>query len=559
MAFSFLDRARRAVPICMLALASSACVATIGDPPADDAPPLTPAAPPFDPSEANLRRLTTEQYRNVIRDLVGDEVVIPTRIEPDTRIEGLLSVGAGVTTFSDVGVEQFESAAFDIASQALAPGPTRDRIVPCTPRTLIVDPGCASTFVRTFGRRAFRRPLTEDEVASYVRVANEAAGHLSGFYKGLVYAMAAILQAPSFVFRVELGHPHPDDPSRYVYDGYELATRLAFFAWNSTPDDALLDAAEAGVLDTDEGYAREVDRLLADERARVGVRAFFADMLRLADLDRLNKDPDVYVHFSPDVGASAREETLLGIDRLVFERHADYRELFTTRETFVDRKLASIYDLPAPTLEGHGLIELPGSTPRVGFLGQVAFLGLQSHAASSSATLRGKFVREVFLCAAIPPPPANANTAIPEATEDAPTLRDRVLVHFENPTCRACHQLMDPMGLAFETFDGIGRFRTEENGAAIDPSGSFNGTYFEDAAALAQVLHDQPDVPRCFVRTMYRYATGHVEVAGETSEIRELTDEFATAGYDVLSLARSVALRPGFRTASPPDSLEENP
>jgi hypothetical protein len=356
---------------------------------------------------------------------------------------------------------------------------------------------------------------------------------------------------------VEIGVPNEAEPGRYVYDPYELATRLAFFMWNTTPDDALLDAAESGVLSTEEGYAQEVERLLADERSRDGVRAFFSDMLRLAELEHLNKDPAVYVHFSPDVGASARQETLLGVEHLVFDRHADYRELFTTRTTFVDRKLASIYDLPAPTLEGHGRIDLPESSTRVGFLGQVAFLGSQAHAASSSATLRGKFVREVFLCAAIPPPPANANTAIPEATMDAPTLRDRVLVHFENPTCRSCHQLMDPMGLAFENFDGLGRFRTEENDTRIDPSGSLNGEYFADAAALADVLYAQPDVPRCLVRTMYRYATGHVEVTGETAELRALTDEFESARYDVLALMRLVTMRPGFRTALAPDSTED--
>lgn len=557
MALQGFARTLRRVSLALVCVVSaSACVASIGDPEADDAPPIEPAAPAFTPAAGNLRRLTTEQYRNVIKDLLGPDIVVPPRIEPDARIEGLLAVGAGITSFSDRGVEQFESAAYDIARQALAPGPSRDRLVPCQP-WFVIDPGCAEAFVRPFGRAAFRRPLTEQEVQSFVDVAGYAAPRLGDFYRGLEFAMAAMLQSPYFVFRVEIGEPDPANPGRFRYDAYELATRMSFFAWNSTPDAALIDAAENGVLDTDEGYAQELARLLADERARGGVRAFFADMLRLAELEQLNKDPVVYVHFSPEVGQSAREETLLGVEHLVFDRRADYREFLTTRTSFVDRQLASIYNVPAPTLLGHGQVEFPSGGLRAGFLGQVSFLGLQAHAASSSATLRGKFVREVFLCAAIPPPPANANTAIPEATEAAPTLRDRVLVHFENPTCRSCHQLMDPMGLAFENFDGIGRFRTTENDARIDPSGSLNGTYFEDAAALAEVLYEEPDVPRCLVRTMYRYATGHVEVTGETAELRALTDAFASVQYDVLELMRLVAMRPGFRTALPPDSTEE--
>jgi hypothetical protein len=429
--------------------------------------------------------------------------------------------------------------------------------VPCTPSGL-TDAACATEFIRPFGRLAFRRPLTDAEVTRFVALQAEAATTLTDFYRGLEFVMAAMLQSPSFVFRVEIGYASPEQNENYRYDAYELATRLSFLIWNSTPDDALLDAAESGALGSDEGYAEQVDRLLEDEeRSREGVRAFFADMLRLAELDRLNKDPVVYVHFSPEVGASAREETLLGVENLVFDRRADYRELFTTRTSFIDRRLASIYDVPAPTLTGHAEVTFPRESKRRGFLGQVAFLGPQAHAASSSATLRGKFVREVFLCAAIPPPPANANTAIPAATEASPTLRDRVLVHFQNPTCRSCHQLMDPMGLAFENFDGLGRFRLEENDTLIDPSGTLNGTYFEDAGDLAEVLYAEPDVPRCFVRTLYRYATGHVEVTGETAELRALTDEFSSARYDVLSLIRALTMRPGFRTALPPDSTEE--
>ena len=262
---------------------------------------------------------------------------------------------------------------------------------------------------------------------------------------------------------------------------------------------------------------------------------------------------------SPEVGPSAREETLLGLERLVFEIDGDFRDILTTRETFLNRRLAAIYDVPAPVREGFGLTELPEDGLRMGLLGQVSFLAPNAHATSSSATLRGKFIREVLLCAAIPPPPANANTALPEPSGTALTLRDRSEEHMQSGSCRGCHQLMDPMGLSLENFDGIGRYRTTDHGVLIDASGELNGVAFADAEELGYLLHDHPDVPRCLVRTMYRYATGRLEASGETQALRQLTDAFTADGYRVKDLMREVALHRSFRHAVAPDGTPEVP
>lgn len=548
----------RGLLVLALASAGAACVGSMSEPDGTSGANVGPEVPAFAPAVGGLRRLSVEQYQSSLRDLIGPEIVLPTRIEPDRRIEGLASVGSSIANTSKRGVEQYVAASYDVATQAMADDAVRARLVTCTP-TATVDDACAEQFVTAFGARAYRRPLEATEVAALVDVAGEAASTLGDFHDGLVYAMAAILQSPSFLYRAEVGEDDPANPGLRRYDGYELAARVSFFLWNAAPDQALIDAAASGALLTDDGLGAEVERMLADERARDGVRAFFTDMLHLADLDRLNKDPDVFVHFSAELGAIARQETLAVIEDHVVDQRADYRDLLTTRTTFLDRKLASIYGVPAPSLEGFQRFEFPSDSLRRGILGHVSFLALNSHAASSSAVRRGQFVREVLLCGSIPAPPANANTAIPEPTDEARTLRDRVLIHFQNPTCRGCHQLMDPVGLAFENFDGIGRFRTIENGALIDPSGSINGRYFADASELGEVLHDHPDVPRCLVRTMYRYATGHVEVQSETSVLARLEQAFADQGFDVLSLMRTVVLDPGFRTASPPDTTPEQP
>lgn len=557
-AFSSSPKRQRAWVALLLAVTGAACVGVVDEPSTDRPGSTAPEAPAYVPAVGGLRRMIPSEYARTIRDLVGPEIVIAARIPPPQRLEGLVAVGASIEAMSRRATETFEDAAYEVAEQAMTMVAVRDRLVTCAPAG-IVDDACATTFVTSFGRRAFRRPLTAAEVQTLVTLARDAANVVGDFHQGLVYPMAAILQSPFFVYRPELGAPDPQNPGLFAYDGFELAARIAYFLWSSAPDETLLAAAESGALATDEGLAAEVERMLADDRAREGVRAFFTDMLRLGQLDTLAKDPTVFVLFSTEVGPAAREETLRTIENLVVDERGDYRDLFTTRTTFIDRKLASIYDVPAPSLTEFARFEHPDSSLRRGILGQVAFLAPNSHPASSSAVLRGKFVREVFLCGQIPAPPANANTAIPEASDDVRTLRDRVYLHFQVASCRGCHQMMDPVGLAFENFDGLGRFRTMENGALIDASGSLNGQYFEDASGLAEVLRTHPDVPSCLVRTMYRYATGHPEGSGETRVLERLGDTFVRSRYDVLALMRAIVLDPGFRQASPPDTVPEVP
>ncbi len=514
--------------------------------PADTAPVAAepPVQPDVTPGTPILRRLTSEQYGNTVHDLLGADLVLPNDLEPDEAASGLREVGAGTNAVSPHGVEQYEEGAYLLARQALAED-HRAAVVPCTP-SATVDDACAEQFVRTLGRRAWRRSLTEEEVTRLVGVAQLAATQLGDFHQGLEFALAALLQSPNFLYRVELGEPDANDPALRRLTGAELATRLAYFLWNTTPDDTLLDAAELGALDTDEGLQTQLARMLADPRARQGVRAFFDDMLRLYVLDDMIKDTTVFVHMSPDVGPAAREETLLGLEALVAEG-GDYRSFYTTRRTFVDRKLAAIYGVRAPAREGFGEVTLPDDGGRRGFLGQVGFLAPNAHAVSSSATRRGIFLREVVLCQEIPAPPAGVNTSIPEPDADARTLRERVAVHLEDPSCASCHRLMDPIGLGLENFDGLAGWRTTEAGATIDPSGELDGVAFADAWELGQVVADHPRVGACLAETMYRYAVGRPIAEGEEDEAAYLTARLALAGHAVQALQSDIVLSPGFR------------
>lgn len=506
------------------------------------------AAPEVKPGPVSMRRLTRAQYHRVVADLFGDEVVVPELAEPDVAQGGLLSVGAGDTSYSARGVSSMEEAAFAVAEQALATDAQRARLVPCAPAGA-VDPACSRAFVERVGRRAWRRPLADAEVTRIAAVADQAAETLGDFHGGLGYAIAALLQSPNFVFRVELGEPGEGGRR---FDDFELASRLSFFLWNTTPDDALLDAAAAGALATDEGLRAEALRLLDSPRAREGLANFFSEQLELYELDALAKDPTLFEHFNTHLGPDAREETLRLLLHRVFDADADFRDVMTTRDTFLNPRLAALYDVPAPAREGFRLVRLPAETGRAGLLTHASFLNLHAHQVSSSATLRGKFVRTVLLCQGIPPPPVDVDTSIPEPTGKAPTLRDRVKEHLENPTCAGCHALTDPIGLGLENFDGIGRYRREDNGALIDPSGELDGVPFADAVALGEAIRDHERFAPCVVRTLVRYATGRVEAPAELKVVGFLADRFADTGYRVRPLLLEIVMSPLFRRAGEP-------
>jgi hypothetical protein len=195
-------------------------------------------------------------------------------------------------------------------------------------------------------------------------------------------------------------------------------------------------------------------------------------------------------------------------------------------------------------------VELPVDGPRRGILGHASILALGAHATSSSATLRGKFIRVTLLCEEILPPPVNVDTALPEPSGTTRTLRERVQEHLTDPFCAGCHRPLDSIGLGLEQFDGIGRFRTHDNGGLIDASGDLDGQPFTDAITLGQRLADDPRVPTCLTQNLYRYATGRDATEGEVDNLAWINDAFADAGYRFRPLMRAIAMSPGFRRAA---------
>lgn len=533
-----------------LVAALTGCDGSIGMVEPDEVEP-----PAYEPEPGPLRRLSSVEYEHTIEDLFGEAVVPPSRLPADKRPGGefgLVAVGMSTFALSGSGARAYEEAAYSVAEQAMA-AEDRDVFIGCTPGG-VTDDACVERFARVFGRRAWRRPLSSAERERVVAIAHDAAVRLDDFHDGLEFAIAYLLQSPFFLYRTEVGTPSETHPDWHELTDWELATRLSYLLWSGPPDDALLDATAAGELATPEGIETQVRRMLADDKARRGIRAFFDDMLlleRLLNEELVGKDPETFLHYNADVPPSAREETLRFVEDLVLDRDADYGEMFTARRTFIDRTLASVYAVPAPSRDGFGLHEHPEDSHRRGILGQLSLLMGHSNKTTSSATKRGAYLRRVLMCQPIPPPPPDIETTLPEAS-DAPTLRERVAKHLEEPACAGCHELMDPLGLSLENFDAIGRFRTTENGATIDASGYLDDRTFENSVGLAETLARSETTSRCLVRTLYRYGTGHAERPSETAVLMDLHDQFLASGRSVQSLLIALATSDGFRLVAPP-------
>jgi len=517
---------------------------------------FAPAEPASAGSPAIARRLTPDQYRRVIADVFGPGIKVTGRFEPGLRDEGLFAVGTAQVGITATGLEQYDAMAHGIAQQVVSPE-HRDTLIPCKPQSASgPDADCAAQFFKRAGALLYRRPLSASELDSAVGVANLASTALKSFYSGIEMSLAGLLESPQFLFRQEVSEPDPEHPGGYRLDAYSKASQLSFFLWNSDPDAQLRTAARTGALDTESGLTHEVDRMLASPRLESGVRAFFSDMLQFDLFDTLSKDAKIYPKWTAHVGQDAQEQTLRTIVDLLLTQHGDYRDLFTTRKTFLTPALASIYRVPlAQSSTPWQPYEFPAGDPRAGILAQASFVALHSHEGSSSPTLRGKALRELLLCEPVPSPPGNVNLAGAQDTHDPHfrTMRERLTVHRTNPTCAGCHKLMDPMGLALENFDSDASYRTSENGQPLDTSGELDGIAFSDAAGLGRAMHDNPATGACLVRRMYAYATGRAPARRDMPWIRYLEKSFAQDGYRTPELMRRIAISENYyRIAAPP-------
>ncbi len=512
---------------------------------------IAPAAEPLAGHEFVSIRISESEYRNTIADIFGADIAIKGQFEPGVRTDGLLAVGQHSKSFSPVSIEYYDNMARGIAGQIVRPE-YRRTLFSCEPRNSArSDKRCATQIVASIGRFLFRRPLQKDELTSRVKLAGQMADQEHNFYSGVSAVVAGMLIAPEFLNRMVRVEPDPARHGALRIDSYSRASMLSFYLWNSAPDDELLRAAEKGELQTGDGLQRQVSRMIASPRVERGVRAFFSDMLGFDEFNLLSKDPKLFPEFTVEVLQQAQEQTLLTIVNHVARERRDYRDLFTTPETFLTRSLAAIYGVPLLDTGDGGQPDrwvpytYPPNDPHAGILSQVSFVGLHSPAGRSSPTIRGKAFREHLLCQKVPPPPGNVDFKAVEDTTNPirKTARERLLAHATNPVCAGCHKITDPIGLAFENFSASGTYRTTEHGAKIDTAGEYKGVKFTGPMDLAQLIHNDPTVTNCVARRSFSYVAGR-SPSEEDDAWKNIESKFRSDGYDLLALMQEIATSP---------------
>lgn len=501
--------------------------------------------PQFEPTQAfELRRLTTEQYVASAQSLLQVQPSGLPPIDGVSPVAGLPAIGASSAVVSATGVARFEEAARFLARSAFATTATRQRVVPCTP-TGATDTACFRTFVTRFGAKAFRRALTTEEIDRYSTLTQTLATANDDPWDALETTTTAFLQSPNFLYLAEVGEPDAARPGQRRFTGEELASRLSYFLTNDAPDDVLMVAAADGRLLTREGLTAEANRLLGLPSSRQALRRIYASLLSLDALDKLARSTQVFPKFTPTLGAAMKEETLRSFEDVVFDRQADFRELFDDRATFVNAELATFYGWTPPPGSGFSRMVRP-SSERVGLLGQAGVLVARDHADKPSTTTRGLFVLTRLLCQPVPLAPP-AGVVIPPAPMGMLTARQRLSRHDEDPTCAGCHRSMDSIGLALERFDALGVHRTTEYGQPIDDHGELGGVAYEGEPGLSAELKKARATNACFTQAMYGAALGHVPSEFDRPGFGEVLSTFERDGGKVKALLLAIVTSDGFR------------
>lgn len=512
------------------------------------------ALPPFAPAPGAYRRLTNTAFRNSLRDLLGGAVDVGALEADSWSTGGLPTIGGATVTISPLGAEQYQTAIENATAQAFADMARRNQILGCTPRSA-TDTACFQSFVTTFGRRALRRPLTTAQVTRFTQLISTAATNLGDPVEAMRAGLIAMLGSPNFLYRLERGSAPSGGSSFWQYTSSEMASRLSYFLTNSTPDAMLLDAADQNALSTAQGVRTHAERLLMTPAGRQSIGNFAAELFQVQKLATRPKDPDMYKEYTDALKTGIIQEIPAMFQALAFDRNASVLEIFTTRNTVVTRELAAVYGIPTTGISATAptAVTLPADGLRAGLLGTSAFLALNASQQEGSPTFRGKFIREMLLCQPVPAPPPDVDTMF----KDPPagtirTKREKLADHLSVASCAVCHTFIDPPGLALENFDAIGKYRTTDQGKAIDVSGDLDGVKFNGPIELGQALSKRTDAAACMLRHLYRYATGHVDVPSEAMVISQLTSRFEAGGYKLRDLVLDIATSDGFRFVAPP-------
>jgi hypothetical protein len=512
----------------------------------------------LDVGRVSVHRLNNFEYDNTMRDLVGVDGMAQKTFMPDE--EGEFDNDADAFTLNDARFQAYFDAADRIGETVFAdtsPTGLRQAYVyglvtpPCTPSA--TDATCSTQIIAAFAQKAWRHPLTTDDLQGLVKLAADALALGETADGALKQVVKVLLASPRFLYRVE-ADPDPSSLTPHALDPYELATRLAYLVWSSMPDATLFALAASGEIRTPAILQQQVDRMLADPKGNALSQSFAGQWLGVRDLQSHQVEPTAFPSFDEPLRAAMAQEEYLYFDEFLTGTRS-MRDFFSAPINFVNTRLAKHYGFPAVDATAGFQQVTNGDPHRIGFLGLGSLLTFTSYSYRTSPTIRGKWVFLNLLCQPIPAPPANVPTLDPgplNVMVAADDVRGRLRSHLQSATCAACHALIDPIGFGLENFDGIGVYRTKySGGTVIDASGMLpTGETFSGFPQMVQVLSSGgrvQDLLDCASRKLMTYALSRSLTATDTPYLNQVRTTWAGQGFGIKPLLKDIVVNDTFR------------
>jgi hypothetical protein len=428
--------------------------------------------------------------------------------------------------------------------------PARQKIFTCQPQNAAQENDCARTIVSTLAKKAFRRPVRESDMTTLMKFYSEGRNESKTFDGGIQAALQRLLIDPEFLYRSELEPAQVTANGTYRVSQSELASRLSFFLWSSIPDNELIDLATQGRLRDPATLEKQVRRMLADPRAEAFVKNFTGQWLSVRAMDASEPVIDLFPDFDDNLRSAFKKEIELFFGS-VMQEDRSIIELLDANYTYANERLAKHYGIPNIYGPNFRRVTLgPELVMRRGLLGKGALLTITSQAARTSPVARGKWFLETFLGVSPPDPPPGVETNLDQKKNAAPkTLRDRLEAHRSNPVCASCHQIFEPMGIALENFDAVGKWRTIDEGALIDPTGVIaDGTKLDGVGSLREVTVRYSDrFAQVVTEKLLTYAVGRGMEDPDMPMVRSITRAAKTKNYRFSSLVLGVIDSPAFQ------------
>jgi hypothetical protein len=482
---------------------------------------------------APLRRLTRFEYNNTVRD-VAKATDSPANLFPPEDVGSGFGTDAKIQSVSDVLAEKYMTTARKLAESLTAPARIAE-LAPCAAAPAAgQEAACARTVIDNFVPKIFRRPLETEDAEGLATLFQTVRSGGNTFASSLAAVLEAAFHSPEFLYRPELGKPVAGNPALFQPTDYEMASRLSYLFYGSSPDEELTAAAAAGKLSTPEGVREQAARMLASDKAHNVVSFFFDNLLPIQALGSLTRSAN-YGGFTQEIGYLMRQETQAFLADQVFNG-GTWKDVFTAPHTFLNEKLAQYYGVSGVTGTEFRKVMLDG-TKRAGLMTQGGVLSGPIHSDPNNPVVRGSFVMNKLMCVKISTPPPSFGPIIPPDPAVGGTARDRYTEHSKNPECRGCHNLLDPIGFALENFTSVGQWQEMEGGKVIDVTvsspqlGDFSG-----AIELGQKLAESADVQACFATNWANYAYGRSSEEQDACSMQQLQETFKTKGYNIKEL-----------------------